>query len=777
MNVAQQVFDKLLIQTEESWHSLIIGYVKFGDPASALVLFERMQMDPSYSISGRVSLALLKACSTLKDFISGNSLYVEIARTGLLERDIFMGSALVDMYAKCGLLNVAEQVFEKVSLKNVVTWNSLLTAYVNNGYGIETLIFFNKMHFEGVVPDPVTFVCGLKACASTKDRRKGQEIHSEIERRGILEMDYIVGGAVVDMYVKVGALIRANEVFDKLLIRDVVAWTSLLVGIAENRCNAEALACLEQMQLEGVFFDATALVCLLQACAGIRSIANGRHIHARIVALGLLDDNLAVGNALVDMYAKCGFISFAQRVFDKLLVRDIVSWNTLLCGYVAFEYGEETLKFFDQMQFERITPNVVTYIAVLKACGLLKAIDRGHEIHFEIQGKGLHHEDLIGNALIDMYVKCGLLGKAEEVFDNLSSRTEVSWTLLIAGYTEYGLGNDALMCFQRMVQEGASIDVAAFISSLKACGAIAAWEEAEQLHEEVKKQLWLEGDPAVGSAIVDMYLKCGMLSKAQDVFDTLLVRNACLWTTLIAGYMDHGQSGEALNCFEQMALEGTSPDNVTYICCLKACGSVGAARKGRELHAEVARRGLIDKDPAIGSVLVDMYAKCGSVSSSAQVFEKLPVQDVASWNSLISGHCQLGDCDKVIDLFHKMLQQNLMPDSVTFINVLSACKSIGLFQKSSTFLDIMNKDFGIIPSLEHHACMVDILCCTGHLNEAMETIKRIPGYLDLAIWQNILNACRNTGNVEFGREAFKYAVRADKEHAASYIMMSHIWLL
>eukprot|EP00250_Pteridium_aquilinum_P034591 c7791_g2_i1 orf=234-1208(+) len=227
MNAAQQVFDRLSIQKEGSWHSLMVGYVKCGKPQHALTLYRKLQMDVSTYLNGPISVAVLKACAELKDQVLGSEVHAEVARTGLLERDLFVGSALIDMYAKFCMLTKAQQVFDQLSIRNVVSWNTLMAAYAHHGYGHETLKCFDQMRRDGASPDPVTFVCSLKACSSIQATDKGQEIHDEIERRGLLEKDYIIGGALVDMYVKGGSLVKAQQLFNKLPVRDVVAWTAL----------------------------------------------------------------------------------------------------------------------------------------------------------------------------------------------------------------------------------------------------------------------------------------------------------------------------------------------------------------------------------------------------------------------------------------------------------------------------------------------------------------------------------------------------------------------
>eukprot|EP00250_Pteridium_aquilinum_P008158 c17724_g1_i1 orf=1-972(-) len=227
---AQKVFDDLAYRNNMSWHSLITGYIKQGKPQLAFLLYAKMQEDDQVNLSGRTFVALLKACLMLQDLDRGHEIHAEVARLGLLEKDLFVGSTLVDLYTKCGLIDKAKQVFDKLTKRDVVSWNVLITGYVNHGLGKEALDCFQQMQLQGVRPNAVTFICSLQACGMMGSTEKGTEIHAEVERKGLLESDHLVGSTLVDTYAKCGCLGKAQEVFDALPVRNVVSWTALIAG-------------------------------------------------------------------------------------------------------------------------------------------------------------------------------------------------------------------------------------------------------------------------------------------------------------------------------------------------------------------------------------------------------------------------------------------------------------------------------------------------------------------------------------------------------------------
>eukprot|EP00250_Pteridium_aquilinum_P016296 c23034_g6_i2 orf=2-916(+) len=304
-----------------------------------------------------------------------------------------------------------------------------------------------------------------------------------------------------------------------------------------------------------------------------------------------------------------------------------------------------------------------------------------------------------------MYAKCGALAKAQDAFDELLVRNLVSWNVLIAAYARHDHGEEALNYYEKMQREGFSPDAFTFASILKACGSIVATEIGQEIHAEIVRKGLLSRNPFVGSTLVNMYSKCGLLANAQSVFDELLVRDAVLWNALLVGYVEHGHGEEALKFFDRMQFEGVSATTVSFLCSLRSCGDIGATERGHELHVEIARKGLLERDLVVGNTLIDMYAKCGLPSIAQEVFDKLLVRDIVSWSSLIAGYAQTGESEEVFSIFDRLRGAGIKPDPVTFLIVLNACSRKGLFNKCETYFEAMCKDCGIFPTLEHHSCM------------------------------------------------------------------------
>ena len=622
------------------------------------------------------------------------------------------------------------------------------------------------------------FVGLLKDCAKKKDLQQGSALHADILERRILygKTSPYVGSALISMYAKCGALAKAQEVLETLPVRNVVSWNALIAGYTQRGHGFKALNCFERMQREGISPDGVTFTCILKACGSRGLIDKGKQIHEEICRKGLLKKYVFLGNALVDMYAKCGVLTKARKVLDELPVRNVVSWSSLISGYVQQGECHEALICYERMQNEGHSPNSVTFVCLLKACANIRAVEKGEKIHEQIvSGNWVEKDIALGTALIHMYSKCGMLRKAREILEGFPVRNAASWNALTSGYAEHGQYREALSCFEHMQSEGLSPDEVTFTCMLKACGSTGTIEKGKQIHEEIISRGLLQKDVVLGNAVVDMYAKCAMVTKAQEVLEELHVRDVATWNTLIAGYVQQGQYHEALNCFERMQSDGLSTNAMTYICILKACGGAGAIEKGIQIHKEIMGGSLLEKNMLLGNALVDMYAKCGNLAKAQTVLEELPIRNVVTWSSLVAGYTQQRDGHNALRCFEQMQSEGICPNNVTFSCLLSACCHSGQSNEAQMLFSEMTQNYCIQPNLEHQTSLVTIFGCDGQLDKAVEVIKAMPPSDSPAVWLTLLASCRKWGELKRGNLAFGEVIEIDVDHSAAYVLMANIF--
>ncbi|KAH7440808.1 hypothetical protein KP509_03G011500 [Ceratopteris richardii] len=709
-----------------TWTAIIVGYTDKGQPEEALCIFAKLQQVGL--IPNAVTLVYaLKACGSIRAIKRGEEIHELITKDGFLTNNVKLCTALLGMYVKCGSLLKARQVLEELPVRDVISWNALITGYVEHDKGQEALLCFDEMQREGLLPDSVTIACILRACGSMKEHDKGERIYNQFVKEGVVEQDIVLGNALIDMYAKCGALEKAQQVLQELPVRNFISWNIMIAGCTNHGKNKQALKHFDRMIQEGISPDAVTYTCALKACGCIGATDVGQKLHDEIAKQGLLQNHVKLGTALVDMYAKSGAFTKAWQVLEALPVRNVVSWNALIAGYVEDSKGEQALDCLEQMQYEGLSPDVVTFTCILKACGNIGALDEGERIHHEIAQQGLlATHDILGNALLAMYANCGALAKAWALLQELPMRSVISWNIMIGAYANESDGEQALICFEQMQQENHVPDAVTYASLLKVYGSTGVLDKGERIHNVIAQRKLLEKHTELGSALIDMYAKCGAFRKAWDVLDGLYLRNVVCWNALITGYVEHGQGEKALDCVEQMQGEGFSPDAITCLCIFKACGIIRHALKGEKIHDEIAEKGWLQDNAVLITSLVDMYAKCGSFTKARSVLEGCRIHNVMSWNALLAGYAEHGEGYEAIRCYEEMQCNDISPDAATFSCILKACSSIRAYYIGEEIHKRILDQNMLRDNVILGTALVDIYAKCGALAKAHRVLEELP---------------------------------------------------
>ncbi|CAM6036345.1 unnamed protein product [Sphagnum compactum] len=407
------------------------------------------------------------------------------------------------------------------------------------------------------------------------------------------------------------------------------------------------------------------------------------------------------------------------------------------------------MELFQQMQEEGMSPNRFTFVPVLKACTSLRALEKGRRAHEQIIQLGCASDVFVGSSLVDMYAKCGSIEDARRVFDSMPSHDLVSWNAIISN-----------------VFVGSSL-----VDMYVKCGRM---DDAWRVFNRTPTS-----DAISWNVLILGYVKCGQGDKALELFQQMQwegmpLRNVVSWNVMISGLVKCGQGHKALELFQQMQQEGVEPSSVTFVGVLNACASVVALEEGRHVHQQIVKSGC-ESNIFVGSSLVDMYAKCGSMEEACEVFNKMPLRNVVSWNAILGGFAMHGHGKEALEHFKQMRAEGVRPDNTTFVCLLSACSHAGLVDEGLRCFESMSTDCMISARLEHYTCMVDLLGHAGRLHEAEAIIKTMPYKPDAAVWKALLDACRVHGNMEMGERIAKQVLKVDPGNAASYVLLSNIY--
>eukprot|EP01018_Ginkgo_biloba_P008766 Gb_30991 [translate_table: standard] len=472
-----------------------------------------------------------------------------------------------------------------------------------------------------------------------------------------------------------------------------------------------------------------------------------------------------------------------------------------LCNQGRLKQALHILHFIDP---RGTWPDFYTYASLLQGCVNMKALTEGKLVHAHMVETRFKPDVFLETKLVIMYTKCRSLVNARRVLDEMPERNVVTWTAMITAYAKYGHCDEALTLYSEMQQTGIQPNEFTFSSVLVACANLAALEHGKEVHEDVIRS-GFQCNIFVGGSLVDMYVKCRRLEDARKVFDKMPEGNVVSWTAMIAGYAQNGDVDEALKLFEQMpernvvswtamiagytqnghfdgALElfrqmqltEVKSDSDFFASVLPALANLAALQRGREVHEDIIRTGF-QSNVFVGSALIDMYAKCGSIEDARRVFDKMPERNVVSWTAMIVGYAMHGCGREALQLFQQMQRSGMKPNLVTFVGVLSACCHAGLVDDGYQYFDRMCRDYHLTPEIEHYCCMVDLLGRAGLLNEAHDFINKMPIKPNATVWVSLLAACRVHTNVELAERVSEHLFVLDPENATHYVLLSNIY--
>ncbi|EEF44490.1 pentatricopeptide repeat-containing protein, putative [Ricinus communis] len=442
-----------------------------------------------------------------------------------------------------------------------------------------------------------------------------------------------------------------------------------IIGFCKSGALLHALDILNSIDSREISNKPFIYASLLQTCTKVVSFNHGLQIHAHVVKSGLETDRF-VGNSLLALYFKLSTDFFeTRRVFDGLYFRDVISWTSMITGYVKGEKPKKALDLFWEMLDVGVDPNAFTLSAVIKACTDLGTLMLGKCFHCVIMIRGFHSNHVIGSALIDLYGRNYELDDARRLFDELLEPDAICWTSVISAYTRNDMYDKALGFFYLMQRKlGLAPDGFTFGTVLTACGNLRRLKQGKEVHAKLITS-GFSGNVVVESSLVDMYGKCGLVDESQRVFDRMSVKNSVSWSALLGGFCQNGDFESVIRIFREM---GEADDLYSFGTVLRACAGLAAVRQGKEVHCQYVRRGGW-RDVIIESALVDLYAKCGCIDFAHRIFTKMTVRNLITWNSMICGFAQNGWAEEALRIFDEMVKEGTKPDYITFIGVLFAC--------------------------------------------------------------------------------------------------------
>ncbi|XP_042478171.1 pentatricopeptide repeat-containing protein At4g39530-like isoform X4 [Macadamia integrifolia] len=695
--------------------------------------------------------SLLRHVGDLRNLKYGQSLHSMLIKNGL-DRDVFIQNNILRLYAICDDLMNARLVFDEMPDPNLVSWTSMISSYVQHGFNDLGLQLFCCMFHSGLRPNEFGFSVALKACR-------------------------ITGGALVDAYSKLGALYDASKVFCSLEEKDNVVWSTLLAGFHQFGDTKQGLTLYLEYVSKGHELDPFTFASAFNLCSNLDSVRIGPQIHCSFIKSGFLLDSF-VGNAVINMYVSAGMTSDAYKALLEVRDKNEICFNAMIAGFIFNSEDRKVLELFCEMKEIGLMPGYSTISYTIRACANLNMLEEGKVLHSHIlKTLGNPGSNICtGNALIEMYSKFRGVEEAKMVFEEMDMPNEFSWTTVILSYTELERYREALQLFHDMLLSPASAKPSQFtlLVVIQACRGLAAPDQGRQLHAYIIKEGY-DAHAFVGTALIGMYAtSLSDIYDASRVFSYMPEQDLVSWSTIITAWAQHGYGEEALRLFLEFP-HGTIPvDESILSSCLSACASLAALKSGKWLHSHIIKSGF-ESHMHVGSSVIDMYCKCGSIEDAHQFFDGMEIHNVVSWTAMISGYAHHGLGEEALVLFHRMTKVGLKPDGITFIGVLTACSHVGLVKEGLQYFESMQNDYGLDVTINHFACVVDLFGRAGELDKAEALINTAPFPSKSLLWRTLLGACNKHGNIHVGNRIADLLVKLEPDEPSTYVSLSNIY--
>jgi pentatricopeptide repeat protein len=424
-----------------------------------------------------------------------------------------------------------------------------------------------------------------------------------------------------------------------------------------------------------------------------------------------------------------------------------------------------------QQKQKQITRDAI--YALLQECSKTKDLPASRRVQSLMATSGLDSVSVLADHLIRLFATCGSLPLAQEAFHKVPNPTVYTWNSILAAHVKLGRPADALLLHTRMCAGGIAPDKVTLLCVLKGCGLVRDLPYGRLMHF-----LTVIGDPSVSTGVenmvVDMYAKCGHVVDAKKAFDGLLCKDVIAWGALMIGYAQEGNNHEVLDLLAKMHACNVEPNKVVFLASLRACGAIAAMKQGLLVHAAILDSNEI-LDIAMGSAIVDMYAKCGYLVEAQAWFKVLPEKDVKAWGAIVSGYSSLGNHAMVLRCYADMKRHGIEPDSAIFTSIFVSCSHAGLLRQGKENFHSMIVNHGLKPQTEHYNCMVDLLGRGGQLKEAKVILDTMTVQTNIAGWLSLLTSCRTYADPVMGRQCFDKIIEIEPTEARGYMLMSNIY--
>ncbi|KAG5136618.1 hypothetical protein JHK82_021349 [Glycine max] len=518
-------------------------------------------------------------------------IHAHIVVLGFHQHDVFLVNTLLHAYSKMNLQSDAQKLFDTMPHRNLVTWSSMVSMYTQHGYSVEALLLFCRfMRSCSEKPNEYILASVVRACTQLGNLSQALQLHGFVVKGGFVQ-DVYVGTSLIDFYAKRGYVDEARLIFDGLKVKTTVTWTAIIAGYAKLGRSEVSLKLFNQMREGDVYPDRYVISSVLSACSMLEFLEGGKQIHGYVLRRGF-DMDVSVVNGIIDFYLKCHKVKTGQKLFNRLVDKDVVSWTTMIAGCMQNSFHGDAMDLFLEMVRKGWKPDAFGCTSVLNSCGSLQALEKGRQVHAYAIKVNIDNDDFVKNGLIDMYAKCDSLTNARKVFDLVAAINVVSYNAMIEGYSRQDKLVEALDLFREMRLSLSPPTLLTFVSLLGLSSSLFLLELSSQIHCLIIK-FGVSLDSFAGSALIDVYSKCSCVGDARLVFEEIYDRDIVVWNAMFSGYSQQLENEESLKLYKDLQMSRLKPNEFTFAAVIAAASNIASLRHGQQFHNQIKGFGYV----------------------------------------------------------------------------------------------------------------------------------------------------------------------------------------
>ncbi|XP_021742790.1 pentatricopeptide repeat-containing protein At3g13880-like isoform X1 [Chenopodium quinoa] len=602
---------------------------------------------------------------------------------------IFLNNRAIDNHIRSGSLASAHQLFDEMSLRDVVSWNLLISGYKRYGMPVKAFELYSEMVFQGFSESPSTCSSVMSICSNNGFYFEGIQVHCRVISLGFCGNLYI-GGSIVDLYMQSGFVDDGLKFLDEMPERNDGVWNSVFRGFCKLGLWDEVIRQYSRVKFDGVVLKDLMVCYLLQGCCNGNFVIQGEQLHCHALKAGLVESNRFVANALVDFYSACGTLIDALKSFEVIPYNAVISWNSIVSAYANSGVLFDALECFVRMQYWSMKPSVRSLVALLNSCSKSRNLVVGRQLHCFALKLGFDCGSIhVQSALIDMYGKCYEIESSFNIYEECFYKTRECCNALLTSMLHCTCAEEVVELFKFMVDEGIEFDEFSLSTALKALSgsSFVSLTSCTLLHSLAIKN-GLESHIVVSCSLIDVYSKLGQVDHSHSIFEGLRSPNVVSFTSIINGYARNGLGRECLKLLKMMFRKGLEPDRVTFLCVLTGCNHSGLVEEGRRVFESMKSPHGIEPDQRHYSCMVDLLGRAGLVYEAEELLKLSFVKDDSfMWSSLLRS-CRMHKNKVVGQRVAKRLMELEPENSAACLQVSNFYHEVGDSELSMQYREI-----------------------------------------------------------------------------------------